>query len=345
MRIVLMGTGPFAVPAFDAIASSEHEVVTVISKPNTGKEKKLIVSPVAQWAIGRNLPLWQPESVRDSDTIQQLRQLNCDLAVVCDYGQILTAETLDAFRLGTINLHGSVLPRHRGAAPIQWALIKGDPTTGVSVIRMTTGLDSGPVITTTEITIGEHENAEALEGRLSALGVASTLQAIDLIHDCEDRAEFMALGTIQDRSLATKSPRLNKSDGQIDFRLSAKKIDRLVRAMQPWPGAFAELEIGSEKALRTIIHEAFPVEEISDSACAELSPGKLLSGPALKAICDPTIDLAIATGKGLLAVVQLQPAGKRKMSAKDFAAGYCRSPNVRFQIPDVESDISSQLGD
>jgi methionyl-tRNA formyltransferase len=338
-----MGTGPFAIPSFDAIANSDDEVIAVITKPYS-LDKKAPVNPVAQWALSRELRIETPIDMRAPEAIAMLRDLHVDLAVVCDYGQILNLEALTAPRLGAINLHGSLLPKHRGAAPIQWSLLLGDRVTGVSVIRMTTGLDSGPVLTMAETEIGIGENAVELEHRLSELGIQSTLDAIEMIRPCKSIDEVKLLGTKQDASQSTKAARLNKSDGQLDFRLSSSVLDRIIRAMQPWPGAFAELMLTDGKSLRIAIHRAKKIDVPTNWDIGRIKPGTLAmwsslqkTPPDLASQCN-VMDLhpqslIVVTDDGLLQIEQLQPAGKRILAAHEFTAGYGNKLPLTFSYP------------
>ncbi len=328
MRIVLMGTGPFAVPSFDAIAKSSDEIVAVITKSPVLGSKKPIINPVEQWALSANLPLYFPATIRDSATISMLQDMQADLAVVCDYGQILNQAALSSFRLGAINLHGSLLPRHRGAAPVQWSLLTGDSTVGVSIICMTVGLDAGPILTTAATQVLPHENAAELEPRLSELGVQSTLDAIDRLRACDSIDDAMRSGIAQIDAESSRAPRLKKSDGHLNFSWKTNLLDRVIRAMQPWPGAFADLEIDPSKTIRVLIHRA-RVSEITAQSPPGLEPGTLVIDPQWIG----KANLGVVTGDGVLVIDSLQPAGKRAMSAKDFAAGYARQKQVRFVLP------------
>jgi methionyl-tRNA formyltransferase len=345
MRIILMGTGPFAVPAFEAIRNSEDTIVAVITKP-LPTDKKTPIHPVAQWATTACLPIHTPPDLRVAEALELLRSFNADLSVVCDYGQILKIDALEAARLGAINLHGSLLPSHRGAAPVQWSILVGDRTSGVSVIRMTTGLDSGPVLAGAQTDIDPHEDAAQLESRLSQLGVDATLRAIDLLRPCKTLDDVKLLGQKQDAARATKAPRFNKSDGQLDFRWSADVLDRVIRALQPWPGAFAELKLPNGNALRVQIKKAEPIAASSAYRSLGIASGTLStwsnilasSGTGLDSADDMhrklnAQDLVVTTGDGILRIHQIQPAGKRLMASSEFAAGYCRSVTLSFIVP------------
>lgn len=350
MRLILMGTGPFALPAFSAIADRpDLEIAAVVTKP-TAEAKNAAESPVASWAQRSNLVLLQPKRIRDAAAVAALKSLRADLAVVCDYGQILSRDALDAARLGSINLHGSLLPRHRGAAPVQWAILSGDKTSGISVIRMTEGLDAGAIITAAETEILPDENAEELERRLSVFGVDPTLKAIERLRACDDLDAASAVGIPQNDLLATKAPRLRKTDGQLDFRMDAAILDRIIRGLQPWPGAYADLETADGKLTRCSIHRAVPTAEPDHLLAADEQyavgvavPWDLLDPVRKQQICavtsGPPAEMYVRCGRGWLGIREIQAAGKRRMSSGQFAAGSCRGRTARFQIPDATTLI------
>jgi methionyl-tRNA formyltransferase len=283
MRIVLMGTGPFAVPSFEALfASGEHDIPLVVTRPikniDDGKNKPL-ANPVRAWAEHRGLAIVDPDSINDSASIALVAQHKPDLLVVCDYGQILSADALRVARLGGINLHGSLLPRHRGAAPVQWSVLRGDVTTGACVIHMTPKLDGGPILSRVTTSIASDETAGALEKRLSDLGVQCCLDAVVKLGRISTLEEADKLGERQVQSLATPAPRLSKADGQLDFRFPARIIDRQIRGLSPWPGTFGTIQFGNAKELRVIVGKARLTELSSDSA-----PGTIFWGQALREI-------------------------------------------------------------
>ncbi len=231
VRIVVMGTGPFAVPGCRRLVEDKHEIALVVVRPPANA--KAPEAPVAIWAKEMGLPLVQPTSINLAESYELLRQAAADLYFVCDYGQILSKDCLSIPRLGGINLHGSLLPRHRGAAPVQWSILAGDDLAGVSVIHMTPGLDAGPVLATRATDIQLDENAGELEVRLAQLGADATIEAVDMLSRWDGTS---AIGSIQDKALATKAPRLSKHDGRLDFHQPAIVLARKVRGYQPWPG-------------------------------------------------------------------------------------------------------------
>jgi methionyl-tRNA formyltransferase len=299
MRIVALGTGPFAVPSLRAIvASGVHEVLAVVTRPPRGRKGEP-PAPMAAAAEELGLPLWQPESVNLPESVAQLAGYEADLLVVCDYGEILKPEALGATRLGGINLHGSLLPRYRGAAPVQWAVLNGDAETGAAVIQMTPGLDAGPILGEVRTPIGPDETSGELEERLSRLGAEVTVRVV------EELASGTASGMPQDKSLATKAPRLKKEDGLIDWSRSAQAIKNQVRGLQPWPRAFVFVPQAKGEPLRLSVDRVGVVP-------GEGQPGEIL-------VADKR--LVIATGDCAIELLEVQPAGKRRMAAEEWLRG------------------------
>ena len=346
LKLVLMGTGPFAFPSFRQIARSHHTILAVVTKPpveNPSRDKAPPESPILTWARQAELQIVTPASINDPSAIEWLTQLQADLLIVCDYGQILSKEALATASLGGINLHGSLLPRHRGAAPVQWSILAGDPQAGVSVIHMTTKLDAGPVLQQRQTPIQTDESADELEARLSQLGVEPTMLAIETLARGDEQA-----GIEQAPELTTKAPRLKKSDGQLDFRYPIAWIDRQIRGLQPWPGVFGNLILSQDnsaqanssqaKSIRTVIHRAKPIA-IDPAKIAELgwTPGQVLwSDSALEAslvIEHPKQWVGVVAHDGLLVLEVLQLAGKSAMQAASFVSGYGKQKNLRFETP------------
>jgi methionyl-tRNA formyltransferase len=308
MRLILMGTGPFAVPSFEALRVAGYDIALVVTRPQppVKSRKGPPPSPVRQWANQHSLTIYDPATTNDAEAIDELREIGADLLVVCDYGQILKPAALGSARLGGINLHGSLLPKYRGAAPVQWALLSGDTTTGVSVIHMTPRLDGGPVLTTCETPIRNGETAGELEERLSKIGVDATLEAITILSSWDGHS---TIGEIQNPDQATKAPRLKKSDGQTDWSRTAEQIDCHVRGMQPWPVAFTHLEIAEGKPPLRI-----SVKQIS---ITENSSGQSVAGEILA-----SDEFLVATADRAIRIDRLQPAGKKEMTGVEFLRGY-----------------------
>src|SRR5262245_32561077 len=253
MRLVMMGTGTFAEPTLEALFASPHQVVGLFTQPDravgqergstrqTGKGMKTI-------AQEKGVPVFQPESVNTPEAVEQLKSLAPDLLVVAAYGQILKPEVLAGAKHGGINVHASLLPKYRGAAPIAWAIYHGEKQTGVTIIQMTPQLDAGGMLLQEAVDIGPEETAGELEARLAPLGAKLALQAIEQI------ASGTAKPIQQDKGQATKAPKLKKEDGLIDWSRSWYQVCNQIRAMQPWPTAYTFLHRKGCPPIRVIIH-------------------------------------------------------------------------------------------
>lgn len=318
MRIVMFGTGPFAVPTFEQLLKSQtNEVVALVTRPvdSSGQRRKSSANPTRDSATAFNasgvrsvpLPILEPLDANSAEFVTTLRELKPDLLVVCDYGQILSSECLGAAPLGGINLHGSLLPKYRGAAPIHWAIYKGETTTGISVIHMTGKLDGGPILTRASLAIAADDTTESIEPRLAQLGVAPVMEAIEMLRSW-DRSS--SLGELQDPSHATHARRLRKEDAVLKWKRTAMQLANQVRAFQPWPGTYAQLQRAGGEPLRLIVLRAVALHSESPTAA---TPGEVVHvAPS---------ELHIATGSGLLALQQVQPAGKKPMPIDAFLRG------------------------
>ncbi len=312
MKIVMFGTGPFAVPTFSELLTS-HEVVALVTRPidDAGKRRKSAANPMRELAEARELAVFAPSDANEVSFVDVLRQINADLFVVCDFGQILSKECLAAARLGGVNLHGSLLPRYRGAAPINWAIYRGETTTGVSVIHMTSKLDGGPVLNTATLPIETNDTTESIEPRLSQLGVQPVLDSIGLLTNWDGTS---AIGVLQDPALATSARRLRKEDGWIRWQRSAQQIVNQVRAFQPWPGTFTEWLRPESTPIRLIINAACVYESHVPSSGISDSPGTVIKRDR--------DSLVVQTGQGQLELMMVQPAGKKSMPIDAFLRGY-----------------------
>ncbi len=298
MRLVYMGTPRFAVPPLQALAQAGHEiigVVTRIDKP-AGRGRTIAEPPVKTAARDLGLTVYQPRRVRDPDFIETLRRLNADVIVVAAYGQILPKEILSMPKYGCINIHASLLPLYRGAAPINWAIIRGDAATGITIMQMDEGMDTGAILVQEGLPIDPKDTSGTLTEKLSLLGAKLVARALPLV-------ESGNLGPIaQEGSKATLAPLLNKEDGLIDWTLPAAEIRSRVRGLTPWPGAYTFLEGALLKVLE-----------------AEAAPGS--SSPGTISVSDSGA-MEVGTGEGLLRVHLVQPAGKKPMSSQDFLRGH-----------------------
>jgi methionyl-tRNA formyltransferase len=316
MRVVMMGTGPFAVPTFRSLLESDCDVVCLVTRPlpPVRSRKAAKQNPMREAGERFNLPILAPADINSSEGCRELADQQPDLLVVCDYGQILSAKALTIPALGGINLHGSLLPRYRGAAPVNWAILNGDEETGVSVIHMTPRLDAGPILATRRTPIGTDETAAELEPRLAELGISAVHEAIEMLRDW-DRVSIM--GEIQDPAAATRAPRLRKSDGKVDWNRPAEEIRNQLRGLTPWPGTFTHWP--SKKGdLRLILNEV----EIAPGTGGDAPPGSVMQADRN--------GLVVATNTEHLIIKQLQPAGKRVMDADEFLRGHPPPEGLRL---------------
>lgn len=307
-----MGTGPFAVPMFAAILSAGHEVPALFTRPvpppSGRKKESLQPNPMRDFAELGGLPVHAPETTRSPEVQALLRSYAPDLLAVCDFGEILSPETLACAPLGGINLHASLLPKYRGAAPINWAILKGESETGVSVIHMTPKLDGGPILALSRTPIGAKETSAELEPRLAQLGVRPVLDSIELLAHW-DRTSLV--GTPQDPALASQARRLRKTDGNVVWKNSAARIHRRQRGLQPWPGLFTHYLKPGGQPLRLILEK---VSVASSQSAGEFEPGQA-------ALVEPA-RLLVQTGNGLLSLDRVQPAGKKAMEIGEFLRGH-----------------------
>ena len=295
MRIVFMGTPDFAVPCLQRLLEDGHEVPAVFTQPDkpVGRHAVLTPPPVKQLALSHGIPVYQPTKMRDGTVAALLRELAPDCLVVVAYGRILPQEILDVPLRGCVNIHGSLLPRYRGAAPIQWSVIRGETVTGVTSMFMDAGMDTGDIIDTLTTPIGENETAGELFERLAPLGarlLSTTLAAI---------ADGTVTRRPQNGAEATMAPMLEKAMGRLDLTRPAQELHNQVRGMNPWPGAFCT---AGGKTLK--IHE-------TRVAAGSGAPGTLLCA-------DP---VTVACGEGALQLVTVQPEGKPRMAAEAWLRG------------------------
>jgi methionyl-tRNA formyltransferase len=316
MRLLMMGTGPFAVPTFARLVESPHEILSLITRPPRplhGKSRAE-ANPMQQFAEERGLRIHAPEDVNAPDARAIVASYRPDLLVVCDYGQILSRDVLEIPRLGGINLHASLLPKYRGAAPINWAIYRGEVETGVTVIHMTPRLDAGPAIVQLSTPIGPDETAVELEPRLALLGAPAILSAIDALEN--DKAEPIE----QDPAKATRARRLTKNDGLVDWSRTAAEIKNQVRALVPWPKTHTTWMRATGGPLGLIL-DCVQVAACDDAAAA----GTIVEAQGER--------LVVATGQGALFIERIQPAGKRVMAGGEFLRGYHPQVGDHFGSP------------
>ncbi len=290
MRVVFMGTPEFSVPALNRIAA-RHEVAAVYSQPPrvAGRGQKPRLSPVHAAARSLGLDIRTPTRLRDADQIAAFAALQADVAVVVAYGLILPQPILDAPRFGCLNIHASLLPRWRGAAPIQRAILAGDPETGVTIMQMEAGLDTGPMIATARTPIGAEDTAQDLHDRLSGLGADLVLSVLE---------DLPATATPQPEDGVTYAQKIDKAEARIDWTQPAATIDRQIRALSPFPGAWCDISGERVKLLRSRVSVGQGV------------PGELLSG------------FRVACGSGAVEILQAQRAGRKPMAAEELLRGW-----------------------
>jgi methionyl-tRNA formyltransferase len=314
----MMGTGTFAEPTFRAMLGSRHEVVGLVTQPDrpagetrgstrqTGEGMK----PIAEQ---HGIPVYQPESINTPEGVARLREFRPDLLVVAAYGQILSNDVLSVPTHGGINVHASLLPKYRGAAPVAWAIYHGEKQTGVTIIKMSVSLDAGDMLAQEALEIGPEETAGDLEARLAPLGARLAVQVIDQIE------AGTARGVKQDKSQVTKAPKLKKEHGLIDWTRYHTQVCDQIRAMQPWPTAYTFLHRGGQKPARVLIPRAVPGRATfigSALGVEEQPPGTLHVVPAA-----PSRLFVYGGRSSQLEVLELQPAGKKRMSAAEFLRG------------------------
>ncbi len=304
LKIVFMGTPDFAVPPLTALHDSGHEVLAVVTQPDRpkGRGRKLTPPPVKRMAMEYGYPVLQPETVRTNEFHREMTHLAPDLYVVVAFGQILPQSLLDIPGLGAINVHASLLPRYRGAAPIQWAIINGDRETGVTTMMMDKGMDTGDILLMEKTPIGSAETAADLHDRLSDMGARTLIRTLERLQNNSLKR------TPQNHEKCTYAPMLKKEDGQIDWSMPAERIECLIRGMTPWPGVYT-----FSAGMRLKIYKASVLDrEIS------VPPGTILE-------CFPG-ELRVATGSAALAVQEIQGESGKRLPIDDFLCG-CRLPD------------------
>lgn len=298
MKIVFMGTPDFALESLKSLYNSKHEIIAVVTQPDKPRNRGMSVSfsPVKEFAIENNIPVLQPEKVKNNqEFLEEYKALQPDVAVVVAYGKILPKEVLDTPKYGSINVHGSLLPKLRGAAPIQWAVINGDETAGVTTMYMDEGMDTGDMLLKAETQIGEKETAGELYDRLALMGA-------DLIVETLDKLEKNELIREKQGEDATYAPMLTKETGKIDFNKTAREIDCLIRGVSPFPGAYCMLNDKKFKVFSiNILEEEGKAGEILVSDCKK--------------------GLIIGTSDKAIELVEIQPENKKRMTAKQYLVG------------------------
>lgn len=300
MRIIFAGTPEFAVPTLEKILE-KHNVLAVLTQPDKpkGRGQKVQYSPVKELALKFNIPVYQPSKLKsDSEVIEKLKELNPDVIVVVAYGQILSKEVLDIPKFGCINVHASLLPKLRGAAPINWSIINGDTKTGITTMQMDVGLDTGDMLLKSEVEIGENETAGELHDRLMFLGAEVLMETLDKVEANQIIPEK------QDDSLSSYAPMLNKELGKINWNLDSKSINNLVRGVTPWPGAYTYYQGKMIKIWKSCI----------GYYCGNSSPGQVVG-----------VDrngIEVACNHGSLIIKEVQEVGGKKLDIQAYLNGH-----------------------
>ena len=299
MRVVFLGSGSFAIPSLEALLAAGHDVVAVVTQPDRekGRGRALSPPPLKPVAAARGLEILQPRRVREPESLAALQALAPEIQVVVAYGQILPRAVIDVAPRGTVNVHASLLPRYRGAAPVQWAIVNGEAETGVTTMLIDEGLDTGPLLLAEATPIGAEETADVLEARLALIGADLLVRTLKGLH------EGTVVARPQDAARATLAPLIKKEDGLIDWTLPADALARRVRGFHPWPGAYISRQGHGLRVLR---------------ARAETGPAGV-PGTLLAVDRD---GLVVAAGDGTaLRLLEVQPESRKPMPAASFAAG------------------------
>ena len=311
MKILFWGTPEFAVPSLRALSEEGHDIVGVVTQPDrpAGRGRELRASAVKTETLDQSLGVLEPESARGDDFVQEIAGLRADLSVVVAYGQILSREVLDVPALGSVNLHASLLPALRGAAPINWSIVRGDTVTGVTVMRMVEQMDAGPILFQTEEPIDPEETASDLRMRLSEIGAEALVEALVLLE------AGMIEELEQDESRATYAPKVDRATARVDWVGEPVAVSNFIRGMDAVPGAWSELEGHPVKLFRP---------EADPDVIPEGRPGTIVEA-------DRTTGLLVATAEGAVWVREVQPPGKRRMEAGAWILGRGATAGQRFE--------------
>ncbi|MBP2650176.1 MAG: Methionyl-tRNA formyltransferase [Firmicutes bacterium] len=301
LKIVYMGTPDFAVPCLDKLVQEAHEILAVVTQPDRpkGRGRKLAPSPVKEAAIRHELPVLQPEKIKTPEFVAELKALNPDIIIVVAFGQILSSAILELPKLGCINVHASLLPAYRGAAPIHWAVINGEQVTGVTTMYMDVGLDTGDMILKEEIPISADQTTGELYEQLNLLGAELLAKTIELIATGE------APRTVQDNSQASYAKLLTRETESINWQASAQQVHNLVRGLNPWPGAYCHHDGKNLKVWRTRVESA-----------------QTVAGKPGQVVVVGEHSFKVATVKGVVEILEVQPESKKRMSAGEYVRGY-----------------------
>lgn len=318
MDLIFMGTPDFAVGALEAIIQAGHHVAAVVTQPDKpkGRGKEIQIPPVKKCALAHQIPVFQPVRIKEPETVETLRNCKADIIVVAAFGQILPEEILRMPKYGCVNIHASLLPEYRGAAPIQWAIIDGKKTTGVTIMQMDKGLDTGDILLKREVAIDPKETGDSLHDKLAETGAQLITEALPKI----ERGELVP---VRQGDHSTYAKMLQKSMGRIDWRMGAEELDCFIRGMISWPGASASYrgrtlkiwdeEVAAQESIRAKERDGRP-----DAETLEDIEG---SGPGTVVRVEKDA-FYVKTGDGFLKILEVQPEGRKRMSVKDFLLGH-----------------------
>lgn len=308
MKMIFMGTPDFSVPALKALAEQGHQVIAVVTQPDKpkGRGKAVQMTPVKEAALELNIPVYQPVKVREEGFLQQIEAMKPEVIVVAAFGQILPQRLLDIPKYGCINIHASLLPKYRGAAPIQWVIIDGEKETGITTMQMNAGLDTGDMLEKAVVPIDPEETGGSLHDKLSAAGGKLILSTLDKL----EKGQLVPVPQTEENTCYAKM--LDKALGKIDWNQDAQRIERLIRGLNPWPSAYTGLEGKTLKLWQAkVVEEDYPGQ-----------PGQVVKAGKN--------ELLIKTGKGTLSVLSLQLEGKKRMDTGAFLRGYPVSEGTIF---------------
>lgn len=317
MKIVFMGTPDFAVEALEALLSAGHAVSAVVTQPDRqkGRDRKVQFSPVKECALAHGLPVFQPEKIRVPEAVEKLREYEADIFVVAAFGQILSKEILEMPKYGCINIHASLLPRYRGASPIQYAILNGDDMTGVTIQQMDEGVDTGDILAMKAIPVEKEDTGGSLFEKLSRLGAELLIKTLPRIEAGD------IIPVKQQEGDAVHVRMLNKNMGKIDWEKDAVVLERMVRGMNPWPSAYCIFKGKILKIWRSEVAEGGRKEEGSIGGLFRHSAEKNAPHPG-EAVLVTKDSIHVQTGKGVLILTEVQLEGKKRMPVRDFLLGY-----------------------
>lgn len=333
MKIIFMGTPEFSVPSLEALLKTNHDICLVVTQPDRprGRSKTPVASPVKQAASAHGIPVFQPQKVKAKDAVERLQQEHADLIVVAAFGQILSQEVLDLPRFGCINVHGSLLPKYRGAAPIQWAVIHGEKEAGVTIMKMDAGLDTGDILTQGKMTLAEDETAGSLYEKLSKLGADLLVKTIDPYVKGE------IVPTAQNEKESSYAGRLKRELGELNWNQPSYVLECEVRGFNPWPCAYT---YWNGKLMKVWMAKAQPLENVAEKIESSdgfegKEPGTVILGNG---------NIFVRTQDGFLELIELQLAGKKRMDVSSFLRGsHLKTGDVLGKSPEG-TDLQKKSG-